>query len=277
MSFTNFVLSQLQSLIASESFTWSRLIYLISTEVARRVAEGYLDSLAYVIFEPLRRPTCVDLEISASNERNVLNSARLYIEHAQLKLRVHLDVPTLADPTVRVLLQESDLFANSFGSGGFGMLSPLDFIRIFSHLTEIVSHLILIISLTKGASHLGILALSLFSTLLPVILSWFSCAKDEAEPTTSVKEARAYNRQERMRNFVYSEVHRPEIALFGLGDWILKTWLHARKTVLSFEQPAYARTPSIMEQFNLMELVWAVQNACLSFHALHLHVYNQSS
>ncbi|KAF9569405.1 P-loop containing nucleoside triphosphate hydrolase protein [Agrocybe pediades] len=236
------IIDELQSLIASESFTWSRLIYLVSTEVARRVAEGYLDSLA------------------ASNERAVLNSARLYIEHTQLAIRVNLDVPTLADPDTRVLLQEADLFANSFGSGGFGMLSPLEFIRVFSHLTEIASHLVLIVSLTRGASHLGILALSLFSTLLPVVLSWFSCAKDEAESNISVREARAYERQERMRNFVYSEVHRPEIALFGLGNWILKTWLHARKTVLSFEQPTYARNSSILEQFNLIELVWAIQN-----------------
>lgn len=237
------IVDELQSLIASESFTWSRLLYLISTEVFRRVIEGCLDSFA------------------ASNENVVLGSARFFIEYKQMEQRVRLDVPTLADPTVRALLQESDLFARSFGGGGgFGMLSPLDFIHVFSLMTEIASHLFLIVSLTHGAFHFGILFLSVFSTMLPLFLSWFSCSRNPTESATSAKEARASDRQERLRNLAYSDIHRPEIALFGLGDWILKSWSSARKIVLSFEQPSYARNTSIIDQFNLMELVCAVQN-----------------
>jgi hypothetical protein len=37
---------QLQSLIASGSFTWTRLLWLISTEILRRLLEGLLDSFA---------------------------------------------------------------------------------------------------------------------------------------------------------------------------------------------------------------------------------------
>lgn len=189
-----------------------------------------------------------------------MGSARFFIEYKQMEQRIRLDVPTLADPTVRALLQESDLFARSFSGGGFGMLSPLDFIQIFSLLTEIASHLFVILSLTRGAYHFAILLFSVFSILLPVVLSWFTCSREQAEHPTSVKEARASDRQERLRNLAYSDMHRPEVALFGLGDWILKSWSSARKIVLGAEQPSYARSTSIIEQFNLVELVGAVQN-----------------
>ena len=201
-----------------------------------------------------------DIVCSASNENIVLGSARFFIEYKQMEQRVRLDVPTMADPTVRALLQESDLFARSFGGGGFGMLSPLDFIHVFSLMTEIASHVILIVSLTHGAFRFGILSLSIFSTILPLVLSWFSCSRDQAESPASVKEARASDRQERLRNLAYSDLHRPEIALFGLGDWILKSWSSARKVVLASEQPSYARKSSIIDQFSLMELVYTVQN-----------------
>ncbi|KAF9534973.1 P-loop containing nucleoside triphosphate hydrolase protein [Crepidotus variabilis] len=236
------IVDELQSLIASESFTWSRLVYLVSTEVIRRVIEGCLDSFA------------------ASNENIVMGSARFYIEYKQMEQRVRLDVPTLADPGVRALLQESELFARSFTGSGFGILSPLEFIHIISLLTEIFSHIILIISLTRGVSHFGILVLSIFSTMLPMILSWFTCQRQETETVGGLKEARAADRQERLRSLAYSDLHRPEIALFGLGDWILKSWTSARKIVLASEQPYYARNTSILDQFNLNELVSAVQN-----------------
>ncbi|KAF8165071.1 P-loop containing nucleoside triphosphate hydrolase protein [Crassisporium funariophilum] len=236
------IVDELQSLIASENFTWTRLLYLLSTEVFRRVIEGCIDSIA------------------ASNENTVLGSARFFIEYKQMEQRVRLDVPTLADPVVRSLLQEADLFARSFAGGGFGILSPLDFIRVFALMTEIASHLFLVISLTRGFSNIGILLLSIFSTLLPLCLSWFSCSRDQAESPTSAKEARAADRQERLRNLAYSDAHRPEIALFGLGDWILKSWSSARKIALASEQPSYAQKASILDQFNLSELICAVQN-----------------
>ena len=177
-----------------------------------------------------------------------------------MEQRVKLDVPTLADPVVRSLLQESDLFVRSFAGGGFGLLSPLEFIRIFSLLTEIASHAYLIISLTRGVSHLGILLVSILSTMLPLFLSWFSYSPEQMEYPTSAKELRAADRQERLRNLAYSDVHRPEIVLFGLGDWILKSWSSARKIAIASEQLSYARNISVIDQFNLAELVCAVQN-----------------
>ena len=42
------------------------------------------------------------------------------MERRQLEQRLRLDLPTLADPEVRDLLQESDLFVRSFTGLGFG-------------------------------------------------------------------------------------------------------------------------------------------------------------
>lgn len=190
----------------------------------------------------------------------MLGAARFYLEHKQMEQRLRLDVPTLADPATRSLLQESDLFVRSFSGGGFGMLSPLDFIQVISLMVEIASQLFLIISLTRGALHITVLLISGSTILLPIVLSWISCSREQQEPTATAKEARACDRQERLRNLAYSDAYRPEIALFGLGDWILKSWTSARKVVLSYEQPAYARNSSIIDQFNLMDLLNAIQN-----------------
>ncbi|KAF8897213.1 P-loop containing nucleoside triphosphate hydrolase protein [Infundibulicybe gibba] len=236
------IIDELQSLIASGNFAWSRIIYLISTEVLRRIFEGLLDSFA------------------VSNENIVLGSARFFIEYQQLEHRVRLDIPTLADPLVRELLQESDLFARSFSGGGFGLLSPLDFIHILSLVTEIASHILLILSLTGGATHIFVLLLSLLSVILPLAINWFGCTRPDSEPLYSAREARASERQERMRNLAYSEAHRPEVALFGLGEWILKSWASARKIVLSSEQPRSLRDTSVISQINFSDLLFALQN-----------------
>ena len=204
-----------------------------------------------------------DTASRASNETVVTGSARLFIEYKQMEQRVRLDVPTLADPVVQSLLQESDLFVRSFTGGGFGLLSPLDFIRIFSLLTEIVSHAFLIISLTRGLSHFGILFVSILSCMFPLFLSCFSYSREQMESQASAKEVRAADRQERLRNLAYNDVHRPEIALFGLGDWILKSWTNARKLAIMSEQLSHARNTSIIDQFNLAELVCAMQNVRL--------------
>ena len=192
----------------------------------------------------------------------MLGSAKFFVEYQQLEQRVRLDVPTLADPAVRDLLQESDLFAHSFSGGGFGLLSPLDFVHILSLTTEIVSHILLIISLTRGAAHLGVLLLSICSALLPFCVIWCRCPPRGTDPPYNVREARAANRQERMRNFAYSDVHRAEIALFGLGDWILKSWSTAYNIVSSSEQPQNLQD-AVLSRFNMSDFIFALQNVRL--------------
>jgi hypothetical protein len=184
------------------------------------------------------------------------------VEYQQLEQRVRLDAPTLADPVVRDLLQESDLFAHSFSGGGFGLLSPLDFTHILSLTTEIISHILLIVSLTRGAAHLGVLFLSICSALLPFLVMWCSCPPRDTEPPYNVREARAANRQERMRNFAYSDVHRAEIAVFGLGDWILKSWSTAHNIASSSEQAQNLRD-SVVSRLNTSDLMFALQNVSL--------------
>lgn len=240
------IVDELYALIASDSFTWSRLLCLLFMEVFRRLLEGSLDAIA------------------ASNERVVLESARFYIEYKQMEHRVRLDVPTLTDPTVRDLLQESDLFSRSFSGTGFGFLSPLDFLQIISLSTEILSHLFLIISLTSCPSQCGILILSILSALLPTFLSWYNVPVNPPDPRTTTKEARAADRLEKMRNLAYSDSYRPEIALFGLGEWILKSWSSARRVILEAEATQPYQT-SHLAQYNLTELITAVQNIPLLF------------
>ena len=174
------------------------------------------------------------------------------------------------------LLQESDLFARSFSGGGFGLLSPLDFVHVLSLATEIISHMLLIISLTRGATHFGVLFLSIFSATLPFLIARFSFRFPEADSPYNVREARAADRQERMRNLAYSEAHRAEVALFGLGEWILQSWATARKIVLSSEQPQILRD-SILSRLNMSDLSFALQNVCLSiiYDCLSVLIYHQ--
>ncbi|KAJ6567181.1 P-loop containing nucleoside triphosphate hydrolase protein [Mycena vulgaris] len=236
------IIDELQSLITSGNFTWSRLLNLVATELVRRIFESLLDSFA------------------ASNETVVVDSAKFFVEYAQMEQRIRLDIPTLSEPVVRDLLHESDLFARSFSGSGFGLLSPLDFIHIISLVTEIFSHLLLILSLTGGATHYGVLLLSIFSATVPLFVTWFGCPHAHSETLYSPRESRAADRQEKMRNLAYNEAHRPEIELFGLGEWILKTWASARKVVLDSEQNQQLRESSLISKLNFSDFLFALQN-----------------
>ena len=186
--------------------------------------------------------------------------------------RVRLDIPTLADPLVRDLLQESELFSRSFSGTGFGFLSPLDFLQIISLSTEILSHLFLIVSLTNAPLHCGILVLTIISALLPAWISWYNTPTNTPDPRTTTREACAADRLEKMRNLAYSDSYRPEIALFGLREWILKSWSSARKVILEAEATQPYHT-SHLTQSSLNELIYAIQNVrLLLFLALFLAI-----
>jgi len=184
-----------------------------------------------------------------------------------MERRVRLDLPTLADPVVRDLLQESEIFARSFnGMGGFGLLSPFDLIHILSLCIEVVSHIWVVLSLTGGTTHFGVLLFSILTAVLPLLMSWFGIYQQPAESLYTSREARAAERQERMRNLAYSDSHRPEILLFGLGPWILNTWATAHKIVLGAEQPTLFRecdlSLSLLLNLNLSDFMFALQNVC---------------
>lgn len=204
------------------------------------------------------------IDLSSDNETLVHNSARFFVEYQQMEQRLRLDIPTLSEPVVRDLLQESDLFVRSFnGTGGFGLLSPFDFVHVLALVSELTSHIWVLLSLTGGSEHLGALIVSLFSALLPLLLKWCGYSQMPAENHYSRKEARTAERQEKLRSLAYSDCHRPEIILFGLGPWILRSWAAARKTMLAAEHSmpnTDSGMPQFLSQINISDLLFALQN-----------------
>ena len=190
------------------------------------------------------------------------------MERRQLEQRLRLDLPTLADPEVRDLLQESDLFVRSFtGLGfGFGLFSPLDLVRVLSSVAELASQILLLYSASHIHSvsglfsfwsmeptdpsgrahppHLPLLGIILLPTLLSVLVSclprlplvgWANGDNFADNSLYTPTEAREQERAERMRSMAHGEPYRAEIALFGLAPWILRQWSEARKSILGIE------------------------------------------
>ena len=187
------------------------------------------------------------------------------MEYRQMEQRLRMDVPTLADPQIRDLFQESDLFVRSFsGVSSFGLLSPLDFLRILTLISELVSHAWMIWSLTFGSTHLWLLLFSVLSSILPLILSYWNPNSNYFEEHHDATEARAVAKQNRMHAMAYSDVDRPEIVLFGLGPWILQTWAKARKVTLGIDNqlnsPKYAFASSLRSQINVSNILATLQN-----------------
>ncbi|THH13893.1 hypothetical protein EW146_g6379 [Bondarzewia mesenterica] len=240
------IINEIQSLVTSGHFTWSHLLCLLGTESLRFVAEKLLDSFA------------------EDNEHLVQNSARFLVEYQQMEQRVRLDVPTLSDPTVRDLLAESDMFVSSFqGVGGFGLFSPVDFIRIFTLLSELASHIFVLSSLTYGALPLFTLVISVVTSALPFLQSYFMPYGYEFDLSTYEEDdVRQAEKQEQMRHLSISESHRPEVMLFGLGPWILDTWAAARKAGLGIHQPHKPQfsLSKFLSHINIAEIITSLQN-----------------
>ncbi|ETW84465.1 ABC transporter [Heterobasidion irregulare TC 32-1] len=241
------IINEIQSLITSGHFTWSHLLCLLGSEFLRVVCERLLDSFA------------------ADNEHLVQSSARFLVEYQQMEQRVRLDVPTLSDPMVRDLLAESDMFVSSFqGVGGFGLFSPIDFIRILTLLSELVSHIFILSSLKYNSLSALTLVLSVISSAYPFLQTYFAPHRYGFQISAYEEDdARHAEKQEQMRHLSMSESHRPEVMLFGLGPWILATWASARKAGLGMHQPRRARSYSIswfISHLNITELIIALQN-----------------
>lgn len=182
-----------------------------------------------------------------------------------MEQRVRMDVPTLADPHIRDLFHESDLFVRSFsGVANFGLFSPLDILRILTLLSETFSHLLVLWSLAASSAHLSLLAFSVLSYLLPLALSCWRQTVDDADDYQDAQAARATAKQNKMRNMAHSDAHRPEVVLFGLGPWILDTWAKARKATLGLEQARSAADGhplgAILANMNTTGLLVALQN-----------------
>ncbi|KDQ64946.1 hypothetical protein JAAARDRAFT_52872 [Jaapia argillacea MUCL 33604] len=253
------IINEVQSSISSGSFTWSHLLYLLGTEFSRMVLETAIDSFATL------------------NENLVYGSARFLIEYRQMEQQLRLDVPTLSDPTTRDLLHESDLFVRSFaqagiGGFGFGLLSPLDFVRVLTLLSELASHVFVLSSLTAATPSSGtsrttqlyILAFSLITFILPHIVAWLRCPDsfnryDDGGLPYTPQEARNAERQEKMRNLAHSDPYRPEVLVWGLGPWILQGWSKARRAMLGLDSE-HRGTSNFIGQMDLVSSVLAQIN-----------------
>ncbi len=154
-----------------------------------------------------------------------------------MEQKLRLDVPTLSNPLVRDLLQESDTFVRSFnGFSAFGVFSPFDAMRLLTLISEVLTHLWVLSSLTFGGTPLSIILLSVAASALPSLLPWLTCGQSTWDHSDGQLEARLTAKQEAMRGLAYSDSYRPEIILFDLGPWILKSWSRARKSLLGLER-----------------------------------------
>ncbi|KAI0720196.1 P-loop containing nucleoside triphosphate hydrolase protein [Cerioporus squamosus] len=213
------MVDELQKAIISGDLTVEHLLRQSALELARMAGETALDYLA------------------SSNENIVQTSARFLVERQQMEHRLRLDVPTLSDPHVRDLLQESDIFVRSFnGFSAFGLFSPFDFMRLISLLSELFTHLWVLSSLTFGGTPLHVIILSVTLSALPAMLSWIVGERNSWNHPNSQLEARNSAKQEAMRRLAHSDAYRPEIMLFDLGPWILRTWSRARTVLLRLER-----------------------------------------
>ncbi|KAL4241439.1 hypothetical protein ABKN59_000385 [Abortiporus biennis] len=241
------VVDEIQSLVVSNSFAWSRLARLIATELARMVLEGIVDSF------------------STSNETVVQNSAKYILEYKQMEQRIQMDVPTLCDPVVRDLFRESDLFVQSFsGTSSFGLFCPFEFVRILTLVSEIASHTVVVCALFLNGPYRWLLVLSIVTTLLPFILPFAGGSRlyyhDDSHNSA---EARILAKQEKMNALSLSRANRPEVILFGLGPWILKSWATARRKVLgldSSQKLTFTTENDLLSYVNVTGIFSAVKN-----------------
>lgn len=188
-----------------------------------------------------------------------------------MEKRLQLDVPSLSDPVTRDLFQESDLFVRSFsGMTSLGLLSPFDFVSMLTLVSEIISHLYVIYTLTNDFAHIWMLLFSVFSAFLPLILPWFHAGRTHSDSLYTPQEAQTAEKQEKMRHLAHNDSHRPELLLFGFGPWVQESWAHARKSLLGLEKPNIFRDTAFLGQVSFNEIIVAVQHVRNTGSILHL-------
>ena len=148
---------------------------------------------------------------------------------------------------------------------GFGFLSPFDLVHTLTTVSEIFSQAFMLYSLSaKGISYTH--AIAIVSVFLPSVLSFISshCCPDDTWPHAlfGEEERLISERHEQMRHLAYSDTFKAEIMLFGLSDWILKTWVETRKSLLGFEAPSRSTTAAMREfaHSSVVEVVTMLQN-----------------
>lgn len=204
-----------------------------------------------------------------ANEDIVQSSARFSLEYRLMEQRVRMDVPTLTDSNIRDLFHESDLFVRSFsGAANFGLFSPLDLLRILTLLSETLSHIFVLWTLTTNPTHLSLLAFSIISFIIPLLISWCRQNPEYTDNGQDIRAARASAKQNKMRAMAQSDAYRYEVVLFGLGPWILDNWAKARKATLGLDQSRSFSSnnlfSTITSNVDVAGLLMAFQNVCFT-------------
>ncbi|KZT12787.1 P-loop containing nucleoside triphosphate hydrolase protein [Laetiporus sulphureus 93-53] len=244
------IINEFQSFMTSGEYTLSHLLSSILFELIRIGFETVLDSFA------------------TANEELVQSSIQFLLEHKQIETRLRLDVPTLADPVVRDLLQESDFFVRSFGSmSSFGLFSMFDITRILTLISELVSHLFILSSLTRSNMSDAVLITCVLASAVPSLFPWLATGRTMFEDLDDPHELRLLAKQEKMRALAYSDALRQEVVFFGLGSWILRGWAQARMALLKAERSQSKQsaefTSQLLSRVGISDLSAAVQNMLL--------------
>lgn len=160
-----------------------------------------------------------------------------------MQTRLRLDLPMLMDPQVNIALAEAEMFVRSF-SRGFMFFSPFDLIRLFTTFVEILSRCFVLWSMSLSSARafqnsrhwteLMIIAMAIFPTVFPILTSRLARLASSSDPWAHSLIAEGFRLEERhesMKSMAYSKEMRPEILLFGMGDWILKSWADAKRAL----------------------------------------------
>ncbi|CAL1701364.1 unnamed protein product [Somion occarium] len=244
------IIDEIQCLFSSGDFTLTRLFHLLAFEIIRMGSESVLDTLA------------------TNNEQTLNNSIRFVMEHKQMEQRLRMDIPTMEDPVTRDLFQEADLFVRSFnGMSSFGLLSPFDVIRLLTLFSELVSHIVILYSLTLNDTPVLLSTISILSTLYPLLIPWLIPSRTYYDQNQNPRQSRLAEKQERMRSLAQSDSYRPEVIVFGLGPWILRNWAVARRATLGLGQPQSRSTTgplsALLTPVDTTGLFTALQNVPL--------------
>lgn len=169
----------------------------------------------------------------------------------------------------------------------FGLFSPFDMMRIFTLLAELASHVMVLYSLTfTSSTTIPVCILAVLTSLIPLVLACGRHHHPYFDDVSSPQQLQMEGEQAKMRMMARNDSYRPEVLLFGLGPWILRSWTQARTVLNDLEESqkdGYHSTASLLcAHFDLHNLISNFQNVrtrrnfpvyllvlTLSFHRSH--------
>ncbi|KAH7100545.1 P-loop containing nucleoside triphosphate hydrolase protein [Auriculariales sp. MPI-PUGE-AT-0066] len=199
---------------ASRAFSHARILDELQQILVSAGTRGSWHSLGWFLGAELLRTIveqAVDL-VTASKEAQIRRRVRLHMEEIQMQTRLRLDIVSLADPDIRDLLHESDLFINSFSSP-LGLLSPLDLLSALTTVADAAAQCFLLWKLTDIAAWTLqpiLLVLALLPTLLNVSNYFVGSGASWISDGSTIPNHS--ERAERMRTLAFSDHYQWRLA-----------------------------------------------------------------